>query len=151
MEKRIHSKKSTGLTYRHYLFHFKWPLLGFLFILSLLIFTQINLTSILPFSMQNQQIESFDTNVIYPIDVFNENHQIDTSITYYFSKKDELKLIDDANAVKKGLKTVLPLIKSYRLWNSYLILEYTNIFGQPKFCSSTNEEIFGKFCPYTNW
>jgi len=148
MEKRIHSKNISNLTYRHYLLHFKWPLLGFLFILSFLIFTQINLTSI--YTIQEQDIEVFDTNVIYPIDVLN-NNQINTSIDYYFLKKDQLKIIDDADAANKNFKIVLPLIKDQSLSESYLILEFTKIFRRPKFCSSTNEQIFGKFCPYTNW
>jgi hypothetical protein len=152
MEKRIHSKTISNLTYRHYLFHFKWPLLGFLFILSFLIFTQINLTSSnFPYTIQEQEIELFDINAIYPIDILNNNNQTNTNINYYFSKKDQLKIIDDADAVNKNLKIVLPLIKDQNLPKSYLILEFTKIFRQPKFCSSTNEQIFGKFCPYTNW
>ncbi len=151
MEKRIHSKKTYNLTFRHYLFHFKWPLFGFFFMLSFVIFTQINLTSILlPYISSEQQIEAFDTNVIYPLDIIN-NSKIDISINYYFSKKDELKLIDDANAANKKQKIVLPLVKNQSTLNSYLILEFTNVFGKPRFCSHTNEQIFGKTCPYTNW
>jgi len=119
--------------------------------LSFVIFTQINLTSILlPYISSEQQIETFDTNVIYPLDIIN-NSKIDISINYYFSKKDELKLIDDANAANKKQKIVLPLVKNQSTSNSYLILEFTNVFGKPRFCSDTNEQIFGETCPYKNW
>jgi len=114
------------------------------------IFTQLNST--LSYVIHEQQLELFDTNVIYPIDVLNNNNnQINTNISYYFSKKDEFKIIDDANAVNEKLKFVLPLIKDESISKSYLILEFTKIFGQPKFCSLTNEQIFGKLCPYKNW
>jgi hypothetical protein len=151
MDKRIHSKNASNLTYRHYLFHFKWPLIGFLFVLTFIIFTQINLNSIiLPYILQEEHLELLDTNVIYPIDIFN-NNAVNTSIRYYFSKKDELKIIDDANAAYHNQKVVLPLLKNHSLSDTYLILEFTRVFGQPRFCSHTNEEIFGKTCPYTNW
>lgn len=155
MEKRIHSKKTSDLTYRHYLFHFKWSLMGFLILSSFILFTEINLTSIiLPYineEQQQQQIEFSDKNVIYPLDISKNNYKINRNINYYFKKKDQLKLIDDKDAEKKNYKIVLPLIKSKIQSKSYLILEYTKVFSKPKFCSSTNEEIFGKFCPYKNW
>ena len=112
MEKRVHSKRiSNHLSYRHYLFHFKWPLLAFFFISSFLIFIQINLTNILSSDViHEEQIELFNMNVIYPIDIFN-NKKINTSINYYFTRKDEMKIIDDVNAVHKKQKIVLPLIK----------------------------------------
>ncbi|CAF4361314.1 unnamed protein product, partial [Adineta steineri] len=104
---------------------------------------------LLSYTNQEQQIVIFDSNVIYPIDVIN-NHVINTSITYHLTKKDELKLIDDANAANKKHKIILPLIKHENRLNSHLIVEYTNVFNKPRFCSSTNEQIFGKTCPYTN-
>src|SRR5690348_14025869 len=110
MEKRIHSKKTYNLTYRHYLCHFKWPIVGFIFLLSFLTFTRINLiTIILSNTIQEQQIKQFNRNVIYPIDILNNNNSI--NINYYFLKKDELKFIDDTHAVNKKQKIVLPLIK----------------------------------------
>jgi hypothetical protein len=151
MEKRIHTKKSSTLTYRHYLFHFKWPLLGFFMTFSFFIFTQLNFTSIfLPYMNHEQQMELFDMNVIYPIDIFNKN--INISINSYFLKKEEIKIIDDANAADKKQKIILPLIKNQTIpSNSYLILEFTNVFKRPRFCSHTNEQIFGSTCPYKNW
>jgi hypothetical protein len=154
MEQRIHSKKPLKLTYRHYLSHFKWPLLGFLIILIFLIFTPVNFKSLLlPAVIEEPYIELVDTNVIYPIDVLdhNDNEPIDQSIEYYFRKKDQLKIDDDAEAVENNYKTVLPLMKDRTTSESYLILEYTKVFGRPKFCSSTDEKIFGQFCPYKNW
>ncbi|CAF0756409.1 unnamed protein product [Adineta steineri] len=111
---------------------------------------QINMTPVLlPYTNQEQQLVIFDLNVMYPIDVIN-NHIVNTSITYHLTKKNELKLIDDAKAVNKKHKIILPLIKHENDLNSHLIVGYTNVFSKPKFCSSTNEEIFGKTCPYTN-
>jgi hypothetical protein len=114
----------------------------------------MNFTSLLlPSIIERPSIELVDANVIYPIDILdpNNNEPIDQSIEYYFRKKDQLKIDDDAEAVEKNYKTILPLSKDRKTLNSYLILEYTKIFGQPKFCSSTNEKIFGQFCPYKNW
>ena len=152
MEKRVHSKKiSNHLTCRHYLFHFKWPLLGFFFMSSFLICLQINLHYVFsPNVIHEEQIDPFDMNVIYPIDIFN-NEKVNTSINYYFFRKDEMKIIENANAAIKKQKVILPLVKNQSLLNSYLILEFTNVFGQPRFCSHTNEQIFGTICPYTNW
>lgn len=155
MEKRIHSKKPTNLTYRHYLSHFKWPLLGFFLTISFILFTQSSLTSIVtPYINQEdeQPFEILDTNVLYPTDILKPNNHINLSINDYFTKKDQLKNLDDTDATKKQFKIVLPLNKEQNNQSkSYLILEYTKVFSKPKFCSTTNEEIFGKFCPYTNW
>jgi len=150
MDKRVHKNRSTNLTYRHYLFHFKWPLLGFIFILIFLSLTQINLSSYI-FS-SNQYDDNFEilfTNVIYPIDVLNQNNE-NKSILYYFTKKDQLKAIDDYKSIDRKQKVILPIINK-KLSESYLILEYTHVFGHPRFCSHSKEEIFGKTCPYTNW
>lgn len=151
MEKRLHAKKTSDLTYRHYLFHFKWPLAALIFILSFLTLTQINLTSVFIQNMLNeQQIESFDINMIYPIN--KSNNSFSASINLYFSKKDEIKMLQDVDAANKKQKVVLPLRnRTQHESDSYLILEFTNVFGQPRFCSHTNEQIFGKACPYTNW
>jgi hypothetical protein len=97
-----------------------------------------------------EALEIPDSNVMYPIDVMN-NKRVNISINYQFFKKDELKLVDDANAVKRRQKVVLPWIEVHTPPKSYLILEYTKVFLQPRFCSHTNEQIFGKTCPYTNW
>ncbi|CAM4934547.1 unnamed protein product [Rotaria socialis] len=152
MEKRIHSKKTFTLPYRHYLFHFKWPLVGFAFVLSLLIFVQIKLTSIfIPYIIEEQHLEHFNKNIIYPIVLLNnDNNTHRLNMNYYFLKKDELKIMDDIYAIKKKQKVVLPSIKNRHKPNSYLILESTTVFGRPRFCSYTNEQIFGRACPYRN-
>jgi len=151
MDKRIHKKRSTNLTYRHYLFHFKWPLLGFIFILIFLSLTQTNLSSYV-FSTNQFEEENFEilfTDVIYPIDILNQDNQ-NKNILYYFTKKDQLKSIDDTKSIDRKQKVILPLINN-KSSESYLILEYTHVFGHPRFCSHSKEEIFGKTCPYTNW
>lgn len=151
MDKRIHKKLSTNLTYRHYLFHFKWPLLSFLFILIFLSLIPMNFTTYI-FSLEQSEgnFHITYTDVIYPIDVFNENKQNHT-ILYYFQRKDQLKSIDDMKAIDRKQKVILPLIKNQSLSKSYLILEYTPVFGHQRFCSHSKKEIFGKNCPYTNW
>jgi hypothetical protein len=150
MDKRVHKNRSTNLTYRHYLFHFKWPLLGFIFILIFLSLTQMNLSSYVFSSNQfDDNFEILFTDVIYPIDVLNQNNE-NKSILYYFTKKDQLKAIDDYKSIDRKQKVILPLINN-KLAESYLILEYTHVFGHPRFCSHSKEEIFGKTCPYTNW
>ena len=83
--------------------------------------------------------------VLYPTDPSN------ASIRYYFSKKNDIKVRDDADAVKKKQKTIVPFERPRSASKSYLILEYTRVFGQPRFCSSTDAQIFGQSCPFTNW
>lgn len=144
MEQRIHSSKSSRLTYWHYLSHFKWALLGLFSIIIFLIFTQLNKTSMVS---RFSNAESVEINVIYPTDIVNKK----TSIKDYFTNKDRLKITDDIQAMEKNFKTVIPLDIDRSQSRSYVILEYTKVFGRPKFCSLTNEEIFGRFCPYTNW
>lgn len=152
MDKRLH-KTSFNLTYRHYLFHFKWPLIAFIFSCVFISLIQTNLSTILtPLSERlNDNIPAWSLNVIYPTDIFN-GKSVNSNVTVYFMKKDRLKAIDDAFAVKKHEKTILPL-ESNQTFSSktFLILEYTNVFGKPRFCTHTREEIFGKTCPYKNW
>lgn len=148
MEQRIHSSKSTKLTYWHYLIHFKWPLFGFFSVLLFIIFVPLNMTSgVLPHSDEEKLAEFVKINAIYPTNFANKT----TNIKDYFIKKDQLKINDDAEAMKRNFKIVLPWNNDQHQSKSYIILEYTNVFGKPKFCSLTNEEIFGRFCPYTNW
>ena len=151
MEKRIHTKKHHDLAWRHYIFHFKWPLFSVLFMISLIVFIQINVSSILVSTLNQDVLELPDTDVIYPVDVIN-NKEVNTSIKYYLSKKDELKFIDDANTANRQQKIVLPLVENKKNRSSvHLILEYTNVFDRPKFCSHKDVDIFGRTCPYTNW
>ncbi|CAF1057626.1 unnamed protein product [Adineta ricciae] len=118
--------------------------------ISLIVFIQINVSSILVSTLNENVLELPDTNVIYPVDVINKI-DVNTSISYYLSKKDELKFIDDANTANRQQKIVLPLIENKENMSSvHLVLEYTNVFSRPKFCSHKDEDIFGRMCPYTN-
>ena len=145
MDKRLYKKASTHLTYRHYLFHFKWPLLGFIVVMILLSLLHRHFPSeILKFD------ENLSSDVIYPIEIFDENNS-NKSILYSFIKKDQLKAIDDARSIKNKHKIILPLEHNKSSSNSYLILEFTHVFGRPRFCTNTKEEIFGKTCPFKNW
>ncbi len=101
MDKRIHKKPSTNLTYRHYLFHFKWPLLGFIFLLIFLYLTQMNFSSYIYSSDElEDNIDILLTDVIYPTDIFNKKTR-NKSISYYFTRKDQLKAIDDKTSIEK--------------------------------------------------
>jgi hypothetical protein len=151
MDKRIHKKRSSNLTYRHYLFHFKWPLLGLIFVFTFLSLIQMNITSYIYSSDPiDENFEISFTDVIYPIDIFNEKN-LNQSILYYFQRKDQLKAVDDAKSIDRKEKVILPLINNISSSNSYLILEFTKVFFRPRFCSHTKEEIFGETCPFTNW
>ncbi|CAF0958584.1 unnamed protein product [Rotaria sordida] len=150
MDKRIHIRQSTSLTFRNYLIHFKWPLLGFIFFIIFILLNKMKFTLNKFSSIEyKDDIEISFTDVIYPIDVLNQSH-LNTSILYYFARKEEQKLIDDEKSNNKKYKTILPLINNKSLSESYLILEFTHVFGKPRFCSHSKEDIFGNTCPYTN-
>jgi hypothetical protein len=151
MDKRIHTKKTTDLTYRHYLSHFKWPLLGLIVVFIFISFIPTNLTSFSFLSAEEQHpLQIVFTDVIYPID-FSSKEIYNTSILYYLSRKNQLKSTDDDESINKKQKVILPLTNSESSSNSYLILEFTRVFKRPRFCSATKEQIFGTKCPYTNW
>jgi len=152
MEKRIHSKGNFQLTYRHYLLHFKWllfALLIFVCFICLLLTKYDSSDSSNPFN--SKEIEILDKNVIYPIDALNRIQKKPLNLNEYFIRKDKLKTLDDLDAQKQQMKVVLARNANEKQSKNYLIFEYTKVFGRQKFCASTNEEIFGSFCPYTNW
>ena len=146
MNKRLHMKHSTNISFRHYLFHFKWPLLGLFIIFLLFFITQIN---IIPSTEDRTWNLSF-TDVVYPTDIFRSNGG-NQNIEYYFNRKDQLKRIDDEKSIEHKQKIIIPYQPRKSPSNSYLILEFTHVFFRPRFCSHKKEEIFGKTCPYTNW
>jgi hypothetical protein len=152
MRKRLCTKRSMKLTYRHYLYHFRWPLFGIICFLIFISWTKFNFISdVFSSDEYEEKFEILYTDVIYPIDIFGENNR-NTSILYHFTRKDELKSIDDMKSIDKQQKIILPLIDINKSSSSsYLILEFTNVFWQPRFCSHSKEDIFGKTCPFTNW
>ena len=151
MEKRIHTKKMTHLTYRHYLFHFKWPLMAFVFIVVFLSFLQLNLsTYLLPLAEYDDSSGLVFADAIYPVHI-HDAKKYNTSICYYLWKKDQLKANDDLQSMNKKQKTILASAFNQSSRDSYLILEFTPVFGKPRFCSATREQIFGEKCPYQNW
>ncbi|CAF4285179.1 unnamed protein product [Rotaria sp. Silwood2] len=150
MDKRIHIRRSISVSYWNYLFHFKWPLLVFMFLTVFILLNKIKSTSKIFSSVEyKDNIEISFTDVIYPIDIFNRN-SLNTSILYYFSRKEKQKLIDDVISIDRKHKIILPLINDKTSSKSYSILEYTHVFGRPRFCSHAKDDIFGKTCPYTN-
>ena len=62
MDKRIHLKQSARLTCRNYLFHFKWPLLGFILISILILFNKMQFTSniVSPLEFENKMEICFE-------------------------------------------------------------------------------------------
>ena len=150
MEKRVHSRRTAGLPCRHYLAHFKRPLFSFCIILSLIGFAQRNFRSPLSSDAELDFLELLNSTVIYPVNGLNR-HSVNTSISYHFTRKDQLRAVDDARAMNSKQKVVLPWADSRRSTDSYLIVEYTKVFLKPRFCSHTNAQIFGETCPYTNW
>ena len=151
MHKRIHRKVINNISYRRYLFHFKWPLLLFVFFIFLMSLLQLNFKSLF---ISNELIdEELDlvTNVFYPTN-FSGGNQRNFTVLYYFAQKDRLKTEDDLLSMKRKEKIIInddSLNKKEK--KSFSILEFTPVFGQPRFCSSTKNEIFGEKCPYTNW
>ncbi|CAF3405443.1 unnamed protein product [Rotaria sp. Silwood1] len=150
MDKRVHIRRSTSLSCWNYLFHFKWPLFGFICLIIFILLNKMQFTSDIFSSVEyNDNIKISFTNVIYPIDILNRNN-INTSILYYFARKDEQKLIDDEKSIDRKHKIILPLTNDEVFSKSYSILEFTPVFGHSRFCSHSKEDIFGKTCPYTN-
>ena len=151
MEKRIHTKKTTDLTLRHYLFHFKWPILAVVFLLIFLSLLHLHMTTFLrPTVDYDDSSDLAFADVIYPVKIHDEKGY-NTSIFYYLRKKDQLKANDDIQSMNKKQKTILASALNQPPKDSYLILEFTPVFGKPRFCSAKKAEIFGKKCPYTNW
>lgn len=153
MNKRLHMKRSTTVPFRHYLFHFKWPLLGLFIFFILILLQQLNMFSfdIIPSDDANETILDFSfADVVYPIDLFS-GKQFNRTIEYYFDRKDQLKKLEDEISIERKHKILIPFHPRKQPAKSYLILEFTHVFFRPRFCSHRKEEIFGKTCPYTNW
>jgi len=92
---------------------------------------------------------NFLDNHIYPPPWYISNWTIND----YFIRKDYFKNIEDQYSINNNEKIVV----EYDFFNQkkekksdYIILEYTNVFKQPKFCGKTQDFIFGKQCPYKN-
>ncbi len=75
------------------------------------------------------------------------------TINDYFIRKENFKIIEDQEAIKKKQKILIEydfLNEKKETKSNYIILEYTTVFNQPKFCEKTQDFIFGKQCPYQN-
>ncbi|CAF1263755.1 unnamed protein product [Adineta steineri] len=77
MNKRIHTKRSTNLTWRQYFLHFKWPVIGFIFFFIFLSLNPLNLNSYIYSSIDDypSNFEILFTNVIYPIDILKKTNR----------------------------------------------------------------------------
>lgn len=150
MNKRLHMKRSTtNISFRHYLFHFKWPLFGLFIIFLIISISQMNIIS-LNIPIKDATLNQSFHDVIYPIEIFHSEH-VNRSIEYYFYRKDQMKKIEDEKSIERKQKILIPYQRRKAQMNSYLILEFTHVFFQPRFCSHKKEQIFGRTCPYTNW
>ncbi len=89
--------------------------------------------------------DDFLDNHIYPPPWYISNWTIND----YFIRKDYFKNIEDQYSINKNEKIFVEYEKKEKKSN-YIILEYTNVFQQPKFCGKTQDFIFGKQCPYQN-
>jgi len=85
-------------------------------------------------------------NHIYPPPWYLSNWTIND----YFIRKDKYKIIEDQEAIDKKQKVSIESNFQNQKKSNYIILEYTTVFNQPKFCGKTQDFIFGKQCPYQN-
>jgi len=93
--------------------------------------------------------EKFLDNHIYPPPSYISNWTIND----YFIRKENLKKLQDQYAINKNQKTVIQYgFRNRKKENksNYIILEYTKVFNQPKFCGKKQDFIFGKQCPFQN-
>lgn len=91
------------------------------------------------------EIISYDNifdNHIYPPPWYISNWTMND----YFIRKDQIKIDNEGKIFIEGDF----LNKKQKNKSNYLILEYTKVLNQPKFCGKSDEIIFGKKCPYKN-
>lgn len=138
-------KHSTNVPFRHYLFHFKWPLFGLFIVVVLFSFNLIRLDNV-----DETTLDFSSADVIYPINPF-QNKVFNRTIEYYFDRKDQMKKLDDDKSIERKQKVIIPFFPRKTPSKSYLILEFTHVFFRPRFCSHRKEDIFGRTCPFTNW
>ncbi|CAF3355950.1 unnamed protein product, partial [Rotaria sp. Silwood2] len=107
------------------------------------------------FNFNNEKIEiivyneNFLDNHLYPPPWYILNWTIND----YFIRKDIFKKIEDQYAINKKQKIVVEhdfFNQKKRKKTNYIILEYTTVFNEPKFCGKSQDFIFGKQCPYRN-
>ena len=95
---------------------------------------------------------NFQDNHLYPPPWFSSR----ATIYDYFMRKDRLKVMLDEEAIRRKHKIIIKdgFSKPQRTHvagnRTYLIVEYTQVFGKNKFCGKTREIIFGQQCPYRN-
>ncbi|CAF0840676.1 unnamed protein product [Didymodactylos carnosus] len=88
----------------------------------------------------------FISPTIYPLPGQNLN------ILNYFLRKDSMKQVEDNESMAKKKKVILynQFESIPRQNKNYLIVAYTDVLGQPRFCSTSDKTIFGEQCPYSN-
>jgi hypothetical protein len=91
--------------------------------------------------------DKFDySTVIYP-SPFNTDH---TNFFVYLNKKDRLSSNENQISLSKQHKILDNNYREIDKNENFLLIEYTKVFGQTKYCSKTSREIFGDQCPYKN-
>ncbi|CAF3783654.1 unnamed protein product [Rotaria sp. Silwood1] len=117
------------------------------YIIFIMILSTIGILFFSSSSSSNINDEFDYSTVIYP-SPFDINR---TNLLVYFNKKDFLASNEDHISLSKHHKIldndIRDINKSYQ---NFLFIEYTNFFGNKKFCTKTQIEIFGDKCPYKN-
>ncbi|CAF5019289.1 unnamed protein product, partial [Rotaria sp. Silwood1] len=117
------------------------------YIIFIMILSTIGILFFSSSSSSNINDEFDYSTVIYP-SPFDINR---TNLLVYFNKKDFLASNEDHISLSKHHKIldndIRDINKSYQ---NFLFIEYTNFFGDKKFCTKTQIEIFGDKCPYKN-
>ncbi|CAF0862106.1 unnamed protein product [Rotaria sordida] len=113
------------------------------------------LIPLIKFYFNNEKIniivfdENFLDNHLYPPPWYISNWTIND----YFIRKDNIKKLEDKDAINKKQKIIIEydfLNQKKNKKTNYTILEYTTVFNAPKFCGKSQDFIFGKQCPYQN-
>ncbi|UJR24929.1 hypothetical protein I4U23_006293 [Adineta vaga] len=131
----------------------RWIRIYLIFLLLCILLTWFVPSMLLNIHLKSDNIieyyENFVDNHIYPPPWYLSNWTIND----YFLRKDKLKKLEEQYAIEQNQKIILENTFSNRKkdnHSNYIILEYTNVFKQPKFCGQTQDSIFGKQCPYQN-
>lgn len=89
----------------------------------------------------------FDYSTVIYASPFDSDH---TNFFIYLNKKDRLAINEDHASLLKQHKLLDTDQCQINPRDEFLLIEYTKIFDNEKFCRKTPTEIFGKQCPYKN-
>lgn len=140
-------RRSSSMNHR---FHLRLIRLGFVLSITSLLCLWFIPSVILPSKSNSldgrENDDDIEDNHIYPPPWYLANWTMND----YFQRKDRFKNLEDQHAINQKQKIFLQSDSPNQKKSNYLILEYTHVFSQPKFCDKTHDFIFGKQCPYQN-